>query len=140
MTIVPACRHCGFSDKLLGGSIAMSLYQDLQKKIAHGWNTWNVRSVTSHVFLPEGFALNLALKEYKAGRYLKEALIGRLQGDPGHEYRGGEHVEVITPGPHAYDGSYTGLRLAWRGIELTVQTATAGDDLVILVTPLTNQK
>ncbi len=95
----------------------MSMYQDLQKRIAQGWNTWNVRSVTSYVLLPEGFALNLGLKEYQAGRYLKEALIGRHQGDPGHEYREGEHIEVITPGAHAYDGSYTALQLAWRGIQ-----------------------
>ena len=118
----------------------MSNYRDLQQQLARGWNTWNVRSVLSHVLLPEGFALNLALREYQSGRYLKEALIGRYQGDPGFTYRGGELVEVVTPGPHAYDGSYTELHLAWRGIEMTVQTATEGEDLVVLVTPLKNQK
>ena len=106
----------------------MSNYRDLQQQLAWGWNTWNVRSVLSHVLLPEGFALNLALREYQSGRYLKEALIGRYQGDQGFAYRGGELVEVITPGPHAYDGSYTELHLAWRGIELTVQTATEDED------------
>ncbi len=118
----------------------MNDYRDLQQQLARGWNTWNVRSVLSHVLLPDGFALNLALREYQSGRYLKEALIGRFQGDLGFAYRGGEPVEVITPGPHAYDGSYTELHLAWRGIELTVQTATDEEDLVILVTPLKNQK
>lgn len=118
----------------------MSHYQDLQNNLARGWNTWNVRSVISYVLLPEAFALNLALKEYQSGRYLKESLIGRHQGDTGQDYRGGELVEVVTPSAHAYDGSYTALHLAWRGIELTVQTATDGDDLVILITPLKNQK
>jgi hypothetical protein len=27
--------------------------------------------------MPDGLALNLAVKEYKSGRYLKETLIGR---------------------------------------------------------------
>ena len=77
----------------------MSEYQKMQKKLANGWNTWNARSVLSHVLLPEGFAVNICLKEYKAGRYLKESLIGRFQNkfDPNLDYRGGELVEIVTP-------------------------------------------
>ncbi len=114
----------------------------MQVQLAKGWNTWNTRSVLSQVMLPEGFAINVCLKEYRAGRYLKESLIGRFQPktDPGLDYRGGELVEIVTPAEHAYDGSYTKLKISWRGIEAIVQTATTGDDLVILVTPLKNQK
>ena len=36
-------------------------YQALQDSLAQGWNTWNTRSVLSHVLLPEGIALNLGL-------------------------------------------------------------------------------
>ncbi|MCD6291091.1 MAG: hypothetical protein J7M34_11355, partial [Anaerolineae bacterium] len=108
----------------------MSEYETLKERLARGWNTWNTRSVLSHVLLPEGFALNLGLKEYRQGSYLKEALVGRLEED----------AEQIHPGPHAYDGSYTELRLRWKGIEVVVQSATEGDDLVLLVTPLANQK
>ena len=107
----------------------MKQYDDLKKRLAQGWNTWNTRSVLSHVLLPEAFALNLGLKEYAGRAYLKEALIGRR----------GEHDEQIHPGPHAYDGAYTGLNLKWREIEILIQSAQEGDDLVLLVTPLANQ-
>lgn len=66
-----------------------------------GWNTWNVRSVLSHVRLPEGFAISLGIKSYMEGCCLREALIGRKE----------KEAEKIIPGPHAYDGSYTSLVL-----------------------------
>ena len=108
----------------------MSEYAELQDRLARGWNTWNTRSVLSHVLLPEGFALNLGIKEYASRKYLKEALIGRR----------GQDEERIHPGPHAYDGSYTELRLNWQGLDLIVQSAIDGDDLVLLVTPVVGQK
>ena len=108
----------------------MSRYDDLKRRLAQGWNTWNTRSVLSHVLLPEAFALNLGLKEYAGRRYLKEALIGRRGADD----------EKIHPGPRTYDGSYTELNLKWCGIEVVVQSATEGNDLVLLVTPLASQK
>lgn len=107
----------------------MNCYQDVKKALAKGWNTWNTRSVLSHVLLLQGLTVNLALKEYKQGLYLKEALIGKFS----------ENDEKIHPGPHAYDGSYTELNLKWHSIEMTVQSAACGEDLVILVTPVTNQ-
>lgn len=104
---------------------------DVQKRLARGWNTWNTWSVLSHVLLPEGLAVNLSLKEYRSGGWLREALIGRQ----------GKNEEKILPGPHAYDGSYTELTLIWQDIELRIQSAHAGErDLVILVTPLKMQK
>ena len=105
----------------------MSEYERLQARLARGWNTWNTRSVLSHVLLPEGFALNLGLREYQGRQYLKEALIGRKRAEE----------EQLHPGPHAYDGSYTELNLKVWGNELTVCSATEGDDLVLLVTPVT---
>jgi putative isomerase len=108
----------------------MNEYDALKSRLARGWNTWNTRSVLSHVLLPQSFALNLCFKEYAGRRYLKEALIGRH----------GAAEERIYPGPHAYDGSYTELRLVWNGLELIVQSAHSEDDLVILVTPLSSHK
>jgi putative isomerase len=104
----------------------VSRYDDLKRRLAQGWNTWNTRSVLSHVLLPEGFALNLGFREYVGRRNLKEALIGR---------RGAED-EQIHPGPHAYDGSYSELTLSWQGNQFLVQSARTGEDLVLLVTPL----
>lgn len=103
-------------------------YREIQDRLATGWNTWNTRSVLSHVLLPEGFALNLAFKQHYwlDERYLAEALIGRS----------GEAAEKITPGSHSYNGSYTKLTLEWEELEATIESGTDGDDLVVLVTPL----
>jgi putative isomerase len=104
----------------------MTEYELVQQRLAHGWNTWNTRSVLSHVLLPEGFTLNLGLREYVWRRNLREALIGRR----------GMDVEHIHPGAHAYDGSYSELNLKWLDNEFLVQSATVDEDLVLLVTPL----
>ncbi len=104
----------------------MSEYDLMQKQLAQGWNTWNTRSVLSHVLLPDGFAINLGLRDYVTRRNLKEALIGRQ----------GQQEADIYPGPHAYDGSYTELKVHWLGNELRVQSAVVAEDLVLLVTPL----
>lgn len=108
----------------------MTPYEELKRTIANGWNTWNTRSVLSHVLLPQGFAINLGLKEYRDSHTLREALIGRF----------GEEDEKILPGPHAYDGSYTRLELTWQGNRLVVESAHAeGGELVLLVTPVETQ-
>ena len=109
-------------------------YQMLKNEYLKGWHTWNVRSVLSHVHMPDGFALNLALKEYREGHYLKEALIGRFQGADGQT-----SAETVFPGAHAFDGSYTELRLQWCDLEIRVQSAYDGADLVLLVEPLRQQ-
>ena len=110
-------------------------YQTLQRELACGWNTWNTRSILSHVLLPQGLALNLGIKEYSTGFHLREALVGR-HGTPG-EYKA--EYEQVTPGARSYDGSYSDLRLLWKGIEARVQSGLDGDDLILLVTPLQNQ-
>jgi hypothetical protein len=106
------------------------------RKPATGWNTWNVRSVLSHVLMPDGFAVSLGVKIYSTGKCLCEALIGR-QGAPG---------ENVVPGPRSYDGFYTSLELdwgtqkandrKWPGVKLKVETAVDGEDWFAVVTPL----
>ncbi len=86
--------------------------------LASGWNTWNVRSVLSHVRLPEAFAISLGFKTYDHGRCLREALIGRK----------GSREERILPGPHAYGGSFTSLDLHWQILKVRIDTATDGED------------
>ncbi len=101
-----------------------SAYAVLQRDLARGWNTWNTRSMLSHVLLPEALALNVALKEHQDGQYLKEALMG---------------PQDIVPGAHAANGRHTALTLRWRGLELDVESAHAGQDLVLLITPRRHQ-
>lgn len=105
-------------------------YQHVQERLAQGWNTWDVHSVTTYVLLPEGLAIHVGMKHNTTeggDAFLGDALIGRL--NPG--------AEQVTPGAHAWDGSYTDLSIAWHGHKWRVQSAHAGArDLVLLVTPL----
>ena len=107
-------------------------YRELKARLAHGWNTWDVNSVTTYVHLPEGLAIHVGMKHNStlAGAdFLANPLIGRLTKD----------AEVVTPGPHAWDGSYTDLRVTWKEHSWRVQSATEGNDLVLLATPLPSQ-
>ena len=107
-------------------------YQSLQRRLARGWNTWDVNSVTTHVLLPEGLAIHANLKHNStlySEALLTDTLIGRLSKD----------AEQVFPGPHAWDGSYTDLRASWKGHSWRMQSAHAGDDLLLLATPLPSE-
>jgi len=97
-----------------------------------GWNTWNVRSVLSHVLLPEGIAVSLGFKAFNHGRTLREALIGRKPKGKRQQ----DLQEHIIPGPRTYDGGYTSLELEWTGLKARVESATDGTDWFARVTPL----
>lgn len=104
-------------------------YDAVQKRLARGWNTWDVHSVATQVLLPEGLAIHVGMKHnstLNGDAFLGDALIGRLE--PG--------AEVVKPGPHAWDGSYTSADFEWKGHKWRVESAHDGDDLVMLVTPL----
>ena len=104
-------------------------YRQVQQRLAQGWNTWDTNSVTTHVLLPAGLAIHIGLKHnttVASDAFLQNTLIGRLT--PG--------AEKVTPGPHSWDGSYTDLRIDWRGHSWRIQSAHDGSDLVLLATPL----
>ena len=105
-------------------------YREVQAALRRGWNTWDTRSVLTQVLLPSALGISLGLKEYYRGTSLRAVQIGRRA----------EGSEVVTFGPHAYDGSYTETLVKWQGITVRVQTAHDGDDLVVLVTPTANQR
>ena len=65
--------------------------------------------MATQVLLPEGLAIHVGMKHntsLNGDAWLGDALIGRLDKD----------AEVVTPGPHAWDGSYTSRTLLGRGI------------------------
>jgi hypothetical protein len=103
-------------------------YPELMDNYISGWNTWNTRSMSSFVFMPESFSLNLELKEYSGGWIMKEPLIGIDGVDGRHKRR-------------TADGSYTDVELDWYGYSIRIQSAKTGeDDIVVLVTPLSNER
>jgi len=116
-------RHSEYHDSV--GDVPE--YRAIQAELARGWNTWDSRDVLRYVLLPEGLAVDLAIKRHAwlEEGYMDDALIGRR----------GEDVEVIRPGVHALDGSYMRLHIDWQGLSATVEAGHAGDDLVVLVTP-----
>lgn len=101
-----------------------------------GWNTWNVRSVMSHVCLLDGFAVSLGIKSYHSGLCLREALIGRREKGAGGGTSGPSEIEHVLPGAHSYEGSFTSLELEWDGVKVSVETAVKDDDWFAVVTPL----
>lgn len=109
-------------------------YASMKKNYLNGWHTWNVRSVLSHVHMPDGFALNIAFKEYREGHYLKETLIGRFTNEYGRE-----PAETAFPGIHAFDESYTEMTVKWCDMEIKVESTVDNGELILLVTPVKKQ-
>ena len=115
------------------GQSADEEYARVQTRLAKGWNTWDTQSVTTHVLLPEGLAIRVGIENQatvNANAFLGTALIGRQ----------GKGEERVVPGPHSWDGSYTDLTLNWHGRTVRIQSAHAGADLVLLVTPVASEK
>ena len=96
-------------------------YSELKQKTNTGWNTWNTLNVLSYSHLPEGFTINLCIREYSSGPVLRESLVGR---------------ENIFPGARSYDGSCTSLNLKFKELDLDVRTVVDQDEQIILLTPL----
>ncbi len=103
-----------------------SEWEAMRSRLSKGWNTWNARSVLSHVLLPQGFSVNLRLVRDSTGETLDEALMGR--SDDGAKER-------VVPGPHAWDGSYTELVVEWQGIGIGVRSAAVDGQFFLQVTP-----
>ena len=101
------------------------IYDQMQRQLASGWNTWDTRSVLKHVLLPYGAAVDINLVAVDGKRVNTFQVGDRGQGAP-----------VMRPGPHTYDGTYTDISVDWNGLSLRVQSAAEGEKNVILITPL----
>jgi neutral trehalase len=108
----------------------MKEFEELKKNMIKGFNTWYNNSVLTHVLLPEGIGLGLAVKFYNNGQVLRESLIGRF----------GDKVEQIHPGPRSYDGTYTELNLKCADHEMIFRSAVIDNNQYVLVTPVKNGK
>lgn len=104
-------------------------YHRIQSRLAKGWNTWNYGSMTSHVLLPEGLALNINFRQTFIGTpYDDDFFLNKINVD-----RSGR----VRPVAHTFDGAYTELIIDnWKGNSIRVQSSAQGNDIVILVTPI----
>lgn len=103
-------------------------YQDVQHRLATGWNTWDVNSAATEVLLPEGLAIHVGLRlngTLWKGQFLQDA----QTDDPG-----------TIPGRHSWNGSYSDMRIAWQGHDWRIQSAHEGGDLVLLASPLPDKQ
>jgi hypothetical protein len=126
---IPALARSRFADAREADEPTSENYKQVQRRLSRGWNTWDVNSVTTHVLLPEGLAIQIGLKHNTtegSDAFLRDVLIGRL--NPG--------AEQVVPGRHSWNGSYTDLRVSWNGHSWRVQSAHDGEDLVLLASPL----
>lgn len=98
-------------------------YQTLKKELMTGWNTWDNRSVLTHVMLPDGLALILGLEDTEEKIYEQQFFTGNRVPDT-------DRVRTIA---HTPDGSFTHLTLTWQHFDIRVRTASQGDNLYIVV-------
>ena len=95
-------------------------YGELRAQTAHGWNTWFSPSMTAHVLLPYGFAVNLCFKHFADSGLVRNLKVG----DHG-----------LRPGSRSWDGTYTYLSFRLGPLDVTVESAAVGGEQIILVTP-----
>lgn len=126
VSIVLLCFSCNGNNVSEEKSSQSKELEELNNRLAKGWNTWNTRSVLSYVLLPECFAINLQLQKMGTNEILTEALIGRR----------GEGKEKVKPGAHSYNGSYTELNVAWNNQEIKVESASEGSILGLRISPV----
>ncbi|MFP4547827.1 MAG: hypothetical protein ACLFQM_06815, partial [Fidelibacterota bacterium] len=101
-------------------------YQQLSASITSGWNTWDNRSILSHVLLPEGLAFQLIIEDTLNNKHLPIAFTG-------NHVDGSEKVRTLA---HTPDGAYTDFYLQWQDFGMQVQSVAFGDDeLLIKITP-----
>jgi glycogen debranching enzyme len=104
-------------------------YLAIKKELLRGWGTWDSRDALAQVHLPDGLSVGLSFRRTGgADSYSKPQMVTDKKGS---EFRAGMH---------ALDGSYSEADIDWKGTRLRVQSATEGDDLVILATALGEPK
>ena len=103
-------------------------YNRLQDSICTGWNTWYNNSMMTHALLPEGFAINLCISR---NGYWGNSVLRNV-------FKRNNNDQEVFPGLRSDDGSYTSMKIRYKGELIQVQSATDGDDIVFLVTPIEN--
>ncbi len=116
---------CDTAEKKQVGSV--NSVESMNDSMLQGWNTWNNPSILSRVKMPEGLNLQMIFRKQRQSRWLEDVIIPA--------YRSRYEYNVIPVG-HSYDGSYIDLELEWEGMKARITSATDGEDLVYLYTPV----
>jgi hypothetical protein len=103
---------------------ARQKYDEMQRSVARGWNTWDTRSVLRHVLLPYGVAIDINIAS-SDGKRIDRFFIGDRE----------EGSAQMRPGAHSYDGYYTDITASWNGLRLRVESAADSLSNTIMITP-----
>ena len=93
---------------------------ELYKRLAHGWNTWDIDSVSAHVFMPDKVRINLSLFISHSSAYAQNL----------------RWNEVERFGEHSIDGSYTCVYVRLKDAQCCIETASRERQLLIRVSPV----
>ena len=96
-------------------------YKELQENVAKGWNTWYNNNMLSHVYLPGGFAINLAFQRVGSRSHLSEII--------SHDKNSNRL------GLRSNFGDYTSMEQNFEGVKYLIESASKDDELYICVTP-----
>lgn len=100
-------------------------YLAIKKDLISGWGTWESDDPLAQVHLPDGLCVGLIFRRTDSGGYLSKPQMVTDKKDT-----------QFRPGTHALDGSYSEAEINWKGTRVRVQSATEGDDLVLLMSRL----
>jgi hypothetical protein len=107
--------------------------QALQKRLAQGWNTWHRASAASHVHLPTGFGISLAVTDQDSNTTTTWNAVDKCLE---------EEDCKVRPGRHALNGSLTEITARIRPkthpqpLNITTSTVWGGKDgksLIVLL-------
>ncbi|MDR0686251.1 MAG: hypothetical protein LBF79_02145 [Dysgonamonadaceae bacterium] len=118
-------QACKNNAEVTSSKTPQEIYEDLQKDLAIDWNTWDTRSVLTHVYLPHGAAIDINLIDPSGTRKDKFQVGER-----------GKDAPVLHPGTHTFDGTYTDVSVEWKGLKLRVQSTALNRENLILISPL----
>ena len=105
-------------------------YKTLQHNLCKGWNTWDTRSVVTHVLLPAYLGIELEFEDILTHKRISSPFfIGEDK----------ERLIKISPGAHAYDGSFSSLEFTWNDATIRIRSAHAGNDNIILLESLNEE-
>ena len=98
-------------------------YRKVIEDLTKGWHTYNNASMTSHVLMPYGFAVNIGFADHS-----ETGAANLLVGEESQLQSG-----YVIPKAHSYDETYTEVVAKWRDITANIYSSSDGDDLVVLV-------
>lgn len=99
-------------------------YYQMLDSLRRGWNTWDSRSMLTLMYLPESFALKVALVD-ENGSVAEDLRAGNQRQD----------AAIVHPYDHTFPGTYTEVDACWHGVSVKLRATSDDDRLIVVLTP-----